>query len=194
MEQRQRRERQSHAGHQHRPCQSRPKSLKLTDNDTTAVSGACLVKNFSPTIAGNLYVRFYVYLPSAYVSANTGAASRRMLRIWCQSNRGQMSITNGATPLMEEVGGWTASQDPSALSADAWHCIEMYTATPSATTAMQYWVDGTSTGTLTGSYGTSTAYNSIEFGDASVGGGTNVTATFYLDEIVVCDTYIGPLP
>ena len=46
-------------------ARSGTKSLKLTDNDTTAVYGACLVKNFSPTIAGNVYVRFYVYLPSA---------------------------------------------------------------------------------------------------------------------------------
>ena len=105
-----------------------------------------------------------------------------------------MSIYGPAKPLMEEVGGWTGSLSPSAISADAWHCIEMYMATPSASTAMQYWVNGTSTGTLNGSFSGSTAYNRIEFGDTAVGSGTNVTATFYLDEIVASDTYNGPLP
>ena len=70
----------------------------------------------------------------------------------------------------------------------------MYMATPSASTAMQYWVDGTSTGTLSGSFSGSTVYTYMEFGDVSVGSGTNVISTFYLDEIVVSDTYNGPLP
>ena len=139
-------------------------------------------------------MRFYVYLPTGYISANNGAASRRLLWVVCGGNRGQMSLQNGAHPMMEEVGGWTASLSSSNLSENAWHCIEMYMATPSASTAMQYWVDGTSAGTLTGSFSGSTAYNRIYFGDVSVGGGTNVTATFYLDEVIVSDTYNGPLP
>ena len=49
------------------------KSLKLTDSDTTATYGACLVENFSPAISGGIYVRFYMYLPSAYASSNAGA-------------------------------------------------------------------------------------------------------------------------
>jgi hypothetical protein len=152
-----------------------------------------LVENFSPTISNGIYIRFYVYLPSAYISSNNGAAWRRVLRVWCGSNRGQMSINSGK-PIMEEVGAWGNSLSPTALSADAWHCIEMYMATPSSSTAMQYWVDGTSTGTLNGSFSGSTAYNRIEFGDVCVGSGTNVTATFYLDELIVSSAYNGPLP
>ena len=170
------------------------KSLKLTDSDTTNSYGACLVKTFSPTISNGIYVRFYVYLPSAYVSANNGAASRRLLRVFCGNNRGQMSLYSGARPMMEEVARGVLHVDPSSLSSDAWHCIEMYMATPSSSTAMQYWVDGTSTGTLNGSFSGSTAYNRIEFGDVSVGSGTNATGTFYLDEVIASDTYNGPLP
>ena len=87
-----------------------------------------------------------------------------------------------------------ASQASSALSANAWHCIEMYMATPSSSTAMQYWVDGTSAGTLTGSFSGSTVYTSMQFGDVSVGGGNNVTGTFYLDEVIASNAYNGPLP
>ena len=105
-----------------------------------------------------------------------------------------MSLTNGMTPVMEEVGAWGASQAPSALSADAWHCVEMYMATPSASTAMQYWIDGTSTGTLNGSFSGSTVYTSMQFGDVSVGTGVNDIGTFYLDEVIASDTYNGPLP
>jgi hypothetical protein len=70
----------------------------------------------------------------------------------------------------------------------------MYMATPSASTPMQFWVDGTSAGTLNGSFSGSTVYTSMEFGDVSVGGGTNATGTFYLDEVIASDTYNGLLP
>ena len=96
--------------------------------------------------------------------------------------------------MMEEVGAWGASTAPSALSENAWHCIEMYMASPSASTPMQYWVDGTSAGTLTGSFSGSTVYTSMQLGDVTIGSGTNATATFYLDEVIVSNTYNGPLP
>jgi hypothetical protein len=166
------------------------KSLKLTDNDSTSV-GACLVKTFSPAISGNLYVRFFVYLPTGFTSANTGCAYRRLLRVWCGTNRGQFSLA-AATPLMEEVGAWGASMASSALSENTWHCVEMYMAAPSASTAMQYWIDGTSAGTLNGSFGSSSTYDKIEFGNASLGGGANVNGTYYLDELIVSNAYIDP--
>ena len=70
------------------------KSVKITDTDTTATYGACLVETFSPTISGNIFVRFYVYLPTGYTSANTGCASRRLLRVLCSGQRGQISLTS----------------------------------------------------------------------------------------------------
>ena len=171
------------------------KSLKITDSDTTNVYGACLTRTFSPTISTAIYARFYVYLPTGYTSANANCASRRLLRVFCGANRAQLSLWNGATPLMEEVGGWTYVLASSALSENAWHCLEMYVATPSSSTSMQLWVDGTSVGTLTGAFTGSTAFNSLDFGDPCVGGGTNPTnTTFYVHEFIASDTYNGPLP
>jgi hypothetical protein len=167
------------------------KGLKLTDTDTTSAYGACLTKTFSPVISGAIYVRFFVYLPTGYTTANQNAAPRRLLRVLCSGQRGQMSLTQGAKPMMEEIGGWSGTTATSNLSENAWHCIEMYMATPSASTAMQYWVDGTSAGTLTGNFSGATSYDHIEFGDVTFGSGTKVTSTFYLDEIVVSNSYVG---
>ena len=141
------------------------KGLKLTDTDTTSTYGAYLTKTFSPVISGDIYVRFFVYLPTGYTSANAGDASRRLLHIYCGANRGQISLYSGATPLMEEIGAWGSSYASSALSENAWHCIEMYMATPSASTPMQFWIDGASAGTLNGSFSGSTTYNQIDLGD-----------------------------
>ena len=170
------------------------KSLKLTDSDTTAASGACLVKNFSPTIAGDLYVRFYIFLPTGYASTNTNC-TRRILRIWCGANRGQMSIVYNEDVSIDEIGGWNGLQSGTAFTENAWHCLEIYMGTPSSSTPMQFWIDGTSVGTLTGAFSGSTVYTYMEFGDVTLWtGGSNGTATFYLDEVVVSNVYNGPLP
>ena len=170
------------------------KSLKLTDTDTTAVYGACLVKNFSPTISGDIYVRFYVFLPTGYASTNTNC-TRRVIRIWCGTNRGQMSIVYNEEVSIDEVGGWNGVQSTTALTENAWHCLEIHMGTPSSSTPMQFWIDGTSAGTLNGSFAGSTVYTYMEFGDVLIWtGGSNGTATFYLDEVVVSNVYNGPLP
>ena len=175
-------------------ARSGTKSLKLTDTDSTGTVGASLTKNFSPVISGDTYVRFYVFLPTGYESANTGCV-RRLLRVYCQSNRGQMSINDGI-PKLEEVGAWGYAQWPSALSENAWHCIETHITTPAATTALEFWVDGVLNGTaLTANFGASTTWDHIDFGDIVLATGcTNHDGTFYLDELVVSNSYIGPLP
>jgi hypothetical protein len=165
------------------------KGLKLTDTDTTAGTGACLTKTFSPTISADVYVRFFVFFPTGFGSANSGCR-RRLLRVWCGSNRGQMSFQNGV-PIMEEVGSWGAASG-SAVSENAWHCVEMHMATPSASTLMEFWIDGVKNSTtLNGSFSGSTTYDHIDFGDVALGAGSNGAGTFYLDEIVVSNSYVG---
>ena len=167
------------------------KGLKITDTDTTSSSGACLVKNFSPAISADIYVRFYVFFPTAYGSTNSGCV-RRILRVWCASNRAQMSFKDDV-PNMEEVGAWGSAKG-SAISEGAWHCIEMHGATPSASTLMEFWVDGVkNSGTLNGGFNGSTTWDYIELGDVVLGGGTNGTGAFYMDEVVVSNSYVGPL-
>ena len=50
------------------------KSLKITDTDSTGTTGASLTKNFSPVISGQVYVRFYIYLPGGYWLTNETCA------------------------------------------------------------------------------------------------------------------------
>jgi hypothetical protein len=166
------------------------KSLKLTDTDTTGSTVASLTKNFSPAISGDIYVRFYLFLPTGYASTNTGYYARRILRVWCGSNRGQMSIKNEA-PFMEEIGAWSSTYG-STLSENAWHCIEMHVAPPSASTLLELWVDGVANSTnLTANFSASSTFDHIDFGDVGMDAADACTATFYLDELVVSNTYVG---
>jgi hypothetical protein len=173
-------------------ARSGTKSLKLTDTDTTSINGAYLTKNFSPTISGDIYVRFYVFLPTGFEAANPNC-NRRVLRMYCGTNRGQMTLRAGQ-PVMEEVGAWGAALG-STLSENAWHCIEMHITTPSATTALEFWVDGVRNSTaLTANFSTSSTWDHIDLGDIVLGSGGNGTGTYYMDEAVVSNSYIGPLP
>jgi len=172
------------------------KSLKLTDTDTSAISyGASLTKTFSPTISGDIYVRYFVFLPTGYASGNVGCG-RRVLRVWCGTQRGEMTIASGNYPSMEEVGAWGTVQSATALTENAWHCLELHMATPSASTLMEFWVDGVKNATtLNGSFGSSTVYTYMEFGDVILNSsGTNGNGTFYLDELIVANYYIDPSP
>ena len=166
------------------------KSLKITDADSTTSWLACLVENFSPAISGDIYARFFVYLPTGYTSAN-GSGARRLMWVCCGANRGQISLTNGAYPLMEEVGGWSGVQAASALTENAWHCIEMHISPPSASTPMQFWIDGTSAGTLNGAFSGSSTFDRVLLGDISQNSNPNGNGTFYIDELVVSNFYNG---
>ena len=80
------------------------KGLKCTDTDSTAQTQAHLTKTFSPGISGGIYIRFYVYLPSAYFSDNPiVSADRRLLRvttgIWT-APKGYISLRGGGIPVM----------------------------------------------------------------------------------------------
>ncbi len=168
-------------------------SVQLTGYDIAGAYGAYLTKNFSPTITGDIYVRFYLFLPTGFETANTGCA-RRLVHANCGSNRAQLSI-KGGQPYMEQVGNWSALQWPSQLSENAWHCVEVHITSPAATTYFEFWIDGVLNSTaMTGNFSTSTVWNSIDLGDISLGGGNNGNATFYMDEVIVSNSYIPLLP
>ena len=57
---------------------------------------------------------------------------------------------------------------------------------------MQYWLDGTSAGTLNGAFSGSSTFDHMEFGDVVLATGTtNGTGTIYWDELVVSNFYNG---
>jgi hypothetical protein len=174
-------------------ARSGTKSLKLTDNDSTGTNGAYLIKTFSPTISGDVYVRFYVFLPTGYESANS-TTFRRLMRVFCGTNKGQLSF-HGGYAKMEEVGTWTSADATSAISENAWHCVEMHCTAPAATTVLEFWIDGViNSAALTANFSTSSTWNQVDLGDVALGSGGNGNGTFYIDEAVVSNSYIGPLP
>ena len=173
-------------------ARSGSKSLKLTDTDTTATTGAYLTKNFSPTVSGDIYVRFYIFFPTGFGTANAGCR-RRVLRVYCGGNRGQMSFQDGL-PIMEEVGAWGATSG-SAISENAWHCVEMHITAPTATTVLEFWVDGVlHSPALIANFSASSTWDHVDLGDVGLGAGNNGAGTFYMDEAVVSDSYVGTLP
>ncbi len=165
----------------------------LADNSGTIYYDAYLTKNFSPTISGDIYVRFYLFLPTGFGAANTGCA-RRLLHVYSGSNRAQLSIL-GDQPYMEEVGNWSGLTWPSQLSENTWHCLEVHCTAPAATTYFEFWVDGVLNSTaMTGNFSGSTVWNYIDLGDIDLGSGNNGNATFYMDEVIVSNSYIPLLP
>jgi hypothetical protein len=70
----------------------------------------------------------------------------------------------------------------------------MHVTAPAAITVVEYWIDGVYGSALTANYGAASAWTPINFGDPSTGGGGNGTGTFYLDQVIVSDTYNGLLP
>ncbi len=166
------------------------KSLQLFGVNTANGSyNAYLTENFSPTISGGINTRFFLFLPTGYESANTNSY-RRVLRVFCGNNRGQLSVIGGLIR-MEEVGAWGEVQTTTPISENAWHCVEMHIDPPSSSTPMQFWIDGVSAGTLNGAFSGSTVFTSIDFGDVILGAGSGSSSTFYLDELVVANSYIG---
>jgi len=155
----------------------------------TLPSAGYLQKTFNPIITGDVYVRFYVYLPTGWIAAN--GVTVRLLSIYDGNwdRIGQMTLMSGK-PVMQETKNYSSSSYASALSEGAWHCIEMHQAPPSPTTLLEFWVDGMKVSkTLTANFSAGTGCNYIQFGDISGGN----SGSFYLDEIVVSNTYIGPI-
>ena len=70
------------------------KGLKITDNDTTATVGASLTKNFSPVISTDIYVRFFIFLPTGYGSANS-TCTRRILRVNTDTSELHRALAGG---------------------------------------------------------------------------------------------------
>jgi len=155
----------------------------------TLPSAGYLQKTFNPIITGDVYVRFYVYLRTGWIAAN--GVTVRLLSIYDGNwdRIGQMTLMSGK-PVMQETKNYSSSSYASALSEGAWHCIEMHQAPPSPTTLLEFWVDGMKVSkTLTANFSAGTGCNYIQFGDISGGN----SGSFYLDEIVVSNTYIGPI-
>ena len=167
------------------------KCLKTTDSDTTATTGASLTKNFSPVISGDIYVRFFMFLPTGYGSTNS-SCTRRIARVYMDAgNYTVLSLTVDQLAVYE-VGGWSGT-GLTAISENAWHCVEMHISAPSASTAIQYWIDGTSAGTCTGAYSGNSTFNYMQLGDVALAtGATNGTGTIYWDEVIVANYYIDP--
>ena len=69
---------------------------------------------------------------------------------------------------MSEVGGWSYSPN-TAITENAWHCVEMHITSPSASTPMQIWVDGASAGTITGAYSSAATFTYMLLGDVQLG-------------------------
>ena len=124
------------------------KSLKITDTDTTATYRRLFGEELqSRDFHGHL--RAVLRVPSDGLQFDEhGLQPKSLLRVWCGE---QSEPDDVQAPAYGHGGsrGLGPATGP-ALSENAWHCIEMHVAPPSASTAMQFWIDGTSAGTLTG--------------------------------------------
>ena len=177
------------------------KSLKITCTDSTTystagtgASGVSLRKTFSPNITGDVYIRFYLFLPTGYGLINSGM-TLRILRLYNNSSGYSMLSLCGSQISMQEVGAWGNTSNYT-LSENQWHCIEMHVAYQSASTPMQIWVDGTSQGTLNGAFSGNTSFSYMQFSQVALSSGAAYhfcICTSYWDEMIVSNFYNGLL-
>ena len=158
MEQRELRDVHAYAEHEHGLCQGGRKSLKLTDTDTTAIVWCVPDEELQPRYFGRPLRAVLRLSPHGYGSANMGC-TRRLLRVGVEATG--PDVGQRRYPMMEEVGVG-AILAASAISENAWHCLEIHMAPPSASTLMEFWVDGKRAGTLNGSFSGSTTYDHID--------------------------------
>jgi hypothetical protein len=182
------------------------KSLKIV-SAAGGSRGACLTKNFSPNfknpaiLFGDLYVRFYVFIPTGFEAANPLTRLMSVLPgTYGTYDNGacfaRVTLMNSKVEL-ELQGNWhgtSAFASGQSLSENQWHCIEIHLGPITPHTLMECWIDGVKNSTtLTYDLSYATSYDQLLLGDFARGS-SNAGGTFYLDDAVVSNSYIGPLP
>ena len=181
------------------------KSLKITSTDSTGSAGAYLRKDFSPGLTGDIYVQFYLFLPTGYATsqATTGGVTRRILRFY--TNNGAYAVLSiivnaaGTSNQLYPQGDnpsnqWDGSQS-TYLAENRWHCIQYHLGPPGApSSTLQCWVDGVSIASWsTTDFAAATSFTYIQWSDVATGSSSHfMPGTSYWDELVISNTYILP--
>ncbi len=157
-------------------------SLKVT-----LPSAGYLEKNISPTVNGDTYTRFYVFLPTGWEAANDVTVRLLYVCYGGAGSAGSIALQGGGQVSLQETKGWTGTHGPT-LTENAWHYIEIHVGPPSTSTVVEAWVDGTKISTTLSANFSSSGLTSLEFGD--IQGGTS--GPYYLDELICTGSYNGP--
>ncbi len=108
----------------------------------------------------------------------------------------RVTLMNGKVEL-ELQGNWhgtSAFAAGPALSENQWHCIEIHLGPITSQTMMECWIDGVkNTAALSYDLSYATSYDQLLLGDFAHGS-SNKGSTFYLDDVIVSNCYVGPLP
>ena len=146
-------------------------------------------------------MRFYAFIPTGFEAANPLTRIMSILPgTYGTYDNGacfaRVTLMNSKVEL-ELQGNWhgtSAFASGPALSENQWHCIEIHLGPIASHTLMECWIDGVKNST-TLSYDLSyaTSYDQLLLGDFAHGA-ANKGGAFYLDEVVVSNSYIGPLP
>ena len=167
------------------------KCLKITDTDSTGTTGALLRENFSPVISGDIYVRFYIFLPTGYGSADSTCTRRILARVVRRQPRRdhahRRQVQHGGSRRLGQHHGTTVSEN-------AWHCVEIHSRLLRRARRCSSGWTATSAGTLNGVFNGSSTFTYMEFGDVLLASGTtNSDGTIYWDEVIVSNFYNGLL-
>ena len=106
--------------------------------------------------------------------------------------------TGGDQLTSQDATTWTGSGS-TYITENQWHYVEFYASPLSFSgTPVSWWVDGTLQGTWTAaSFNAATSWSNLQLGDMGTSTGTNGThfmpGTCYYDEVVVSNSYNGPL-
>ncbi len=158
----------------------------------TVPNGGYLEKNISPTISGDTYTRFYVFLPTGWESANEVTVALLYVCYGSSGAAGRISLQNngssGGQVSLQETKGWTGTSGPT-LTENAWHYIEIHVGPPSTSTILECWVDGTKITTTLSANFSASGCTQLLFGDVY---GYGNSGSLYLDELITSGSYNGP--
>jgi hypothetical protein len=143
---------------------------------TTSGSDASAYIAYAPGSYDPVFLKLWVYLPTAYtLGSGSSARIAGLAQVPGSFATYALNITNSGGSILLQAGGTNGTH---ALSRDAWHSVEMRYAVSAGQVTL--WMDGTSDIALTGL--TLESKNNVLIG---IGSGSG---TVYLDDITLTDT------
>jgi len=169
-------------------------SLRTTDTiNITTEAVSCVYKNIAPQTF--LYNRFYFYLPSGFYNTfQTGTAERMFFRLNGTGRFIECLIRKQGNSryLRLQVDSSWANENFTNPAEQTWYCVEILAPAASSSASVRWWVNDTEQTPIPDNLSDAGTWNRINLG--SVDAWQNLSSqTFFLDEFISADTYIGPI-
>ncbi|OGS19030.1 MAG: hypothetical protein A3J83_04780 [Elusimicrobia bacterium RIFOXYA2_FULL_40_6] len=176
----------------------------LASIDSSASYSESNIYKDNLTLGSTNYMRYYLYLPETTFWSQLGnSAYVRIGKIYSSLGvsagtavylqAGKTSSGARVVRLYQTSGGGSTSSSCT-VSADSWFCFEVMVPTPTISSDIRWWINGTEQVKLNANISSMGYWRGIDIGIWDNNPSLTPLYTIYFDELIVADTYIGPLP